>query len=272
MCNNALASNAILQHARPTALCNFARMDDQISEVRRYIADLTTKTGLSYSALANLAGVSATTVTRFMNNKSVAHVLSTATLSKLRSAAARHLAERQAPVKSSEPGPVTVSELPSALLEPNVRAAPGVSIPNRSEMPRDLPVYGTAAGAGEAGAFIINFGDVVDRVRRPPGIANNALAYGLYFEGVSMEPAIRHGDLGVADPTKKIRSGDRIVVLAHTEDSADSPLEALVKEFVREANGNLILRQFNPEKLLTIPSNRVVLKHRLLSMAELMGV
>jgi transcriptional regulator with XRE-family HTH domain len=83
MCNIALSSNAILQHDPFGYVCKFARMEER-DEIRRYVAELSEQTGLSLTALAKRAGVSSTTLTRFMNSDDVDHVLSSVTLGKLR--------------------------------------------------------------------------------------------------------------------------------------------------------------------------------------------
>jgi SOS-response transcriptional repressor LexA len=275
MCNNAASSNAILHNARHSVMCNFAAMDEQIAEVRRYVDDLTSKTGLSYSALADLAGVSPTTVTRFMNKKAVAHVLSTATLGKLRSAAARHLAGQTAPTESADPPRLPgVADIAPGAAPSNVRPGASVEIPDLTVMSRDLPIYGTAAGSNGDGAFFLNFGDMVDRAFRPPSLKGNTKAYGLYVEGQSMAPAFEHGSFIVADPTKKVRPGDYVVVVIMKGDDEHSEPMAYIKEFVKQTATELHLKQHNPPMPLVFPRSRVVPEsmHRLLTLAELMGV
>ena len=58
-------------------------MDEHQSLLRERIRRFSEATGLSYSALAQKAGLSHTTLTRFMNDPDVTHVLSTRTLAKL---------------------------------------------------------------------------------------------------------------------------------------------------------------------------------------------
>jgi phage repressor protein C with HTH and peptisase S24 domain len=156
----------------------------------------------------------------------------------------------------------------------NARIGAEIDLPSHSTMRRDLPIYGTAAGDGGDGAFVINFGDVVDRAYRPPSLLGNTKAYGLYVEGLSMMPAFDHGAFTVADPTKKVRPGDNVVVVVMKSDDEHAERMAYVKEFVKLTATELHLKQHNPAKPLVFPRSRVVPEsmHRLLTMAELMGV
>lgn len=175
---------------------------------------------------------------------------------------------RHSTVAALKPGRI------EALPPPNAKAAAAMDIPSRSSMPRDLPIYGTAAGSAGDGAFFINFGDVVDRAYRPPSLTGNTLAYGVYVDGDSMAPAYEHGGLAVADPARKVRPGDRVLVVVMTDDNDDAERMAYIKEFQRQTSETLFLRQYNPPMDIEIPVARVVPRsiHRLLTIAELMGL
>nr|WP_314074744.1 LexA family transcriptional regulator [uncultured Roseococcus sp.] len=156
----------------------------------------------------------------------------------------------------------------------NARIAQPVEVPTLGAMRRDLPIYGTAAGSDGDGAFILNAGDVVDRAYRPPSLTGNTKAYGLYVEGDSMAPAYAHGAFVVADPTKKPRPGDNVVVVIVHGDNEHAERMAYVKEFVKQTAAELHLRQHNPPAILVFSRSRVVpdSMHRLLTLGELMGV
>lgn len=153
--------------------------------------------------------------------------------------------------------------------ETGAQFAPGVIVPEISSMPRNLPVFGTTAGGNGDGATIINQGDVVDYVRRPPGLVGNSKAYGLYIEGDSMEPQFEHGALILVDPGRKPRPGDR-VVLVLVKDGGEEI--SYVKQLVRIASDRVIVRQFNPPKELEFAREIVKSVERVLTTAELMGV
>jgi SOS-response transcriptional repressor LexA len=145
-----------------------------------------------------------------------------------------------------------------------------VELPDRWQMPRDLPVYGTSAGSARDGAFSINLGDVVDRVRRPPGMASNKKAYGTYLEGDSMEPLYHHGQLILVDPTKPTRPRDRVVVLL--ANPHDSNHQAFVKELVRRDDDQIVVRQFNPPQQMVFSTHEVAALHRIVDPTELLLV
>jgi phage repressor protein C with HTH and peptisase S24 domain len=197
----------------------------------------------------------------------------------------RHWAERFAPHLGVTPEDLLAVE-GSPLMPPHsyreaaaekgfppstVRLAPDVNVVSPQTMRRDLPVYGTAAGSNGHGAFMLNMSDVVDMVRRPPGLAANRQAYALYVEGESMVPAYRPGDLIMVDPSKKCRVGDRVVVvvLDHTDEGAEHM--AYVKELVKDAGESFLLKQFNPPMDLTFDKSKTVVMHRILTTSEMMG-
>jgi SOS-response transcriptional repressor LexA len=154
----------------------------------------------------------------------------------------------------------------------DIRPAPEVKIPALATLPRDLPVYGTAAGSNGDGAFLFSQQDVVDYAHRPAGLVSNKVAYGVYVEGDSMEPALQQGDLIIADPGKKPRPGDRVVIVCAAGDHDGDGQTAFVKVFVRQTPTQLIVKQFNPPREITFDRARVASVHRILTTAELMGV
>lgn len=165
-------------------------------------------------------------------------------------------------------GPAPVPAAP----RPELRPAPEVKIAPLATMPRDLPVYGTAAGSNGDGAFLFSQQDVVDYVRRPAGLASNKVVYGVYVEGDSMEPALAQGDLIIADPGKKPRPGDRVVIVCAAGEHDGDGQTAFVKVFVRQTPDQLIVKQFNPPREIVFDRARVASVHRILTTAELMGV
>lgn len=171
-------------------------------------------------------------------------------------------------------GPVDITaDVDGPMPPPNAKMPVEVDLPARTSMPRDLPVYGPSAGSAKDGAFSINFGDVVDRVRRPPALLNNPRAYGFYVEGDSMEPLYRHGELLVADPSKPCRIGDRvnISVKSREHDGAEERM-SYVKELVRRQPDKVTVKQFNPPMDLTFAADRIISMHRILNFAEAMGI
>ncbi len=167
---------------------------------------------------------------------------------------------------------VDVRTLTGERLAPStVTPAAAVQIPAFATLPLDLPVYGTAAGSNGDGAFIFSSHDVVDRVRRPASLAANKVAYGLYVEGDSMEPQLYAGELIIADPSKKPRPRDRVVLVITRQDGEGTESVAYVKELVRVAADKVVVRQFNPAREMEFPRSSVASMHRVLTTAELFG-
>lgn len=143
-------------------------------------------------------------------------------------------------------------------------------LPDRETMPRDVPVFGTAAGAdGTRGAFVMNTGGAVDWVRRPPGLMGKAGVYSLYIENESMSPRFEPGDLVYIDPNRPPQIGSDVVIERRIDSTTT---EAFVKRLVRRTPDVVYFKQFNPEGPFDIPRSEIVRMDRILTLAEMLGV
>lgn len=156
--------------------------------------------------------------------------------------------------------------LPESGVTGEVRRA-DVALPPLSEMPRDVPVYGTAAGS-VVGAF--QFDGVVDYVRRPPALMGVPVAYALYITGSSMEPEHNPGDLRFIHPGRPPRIGDTVIV--QTKNHEADGITAYIKTLVRMNDAKVFLHQRNPEATIELDRRTVVAVHRVLTLNELFGV
>lgn len=158
----------------------------------------------------------------------------------------------------------------SALPSPNAGAT-RVPIPSLSEMPRDVPVYGTASGSvagAEKGAWQMTH-DAVDWARRPPSLIGVPAAYGLYVENESMWPRYPAGELVIVHPGRVARPGDIIIVQVQVSEHAEP--ETYIKELVGRSNGNLVCLQYNPKAEIRFKENTVKDTHLVLTTADLLG-
>jgi phage repressor protein C with HTH and peptisase S24 domain len=161
---------------------------------------------------------------------------------------------------------------PAALLPPSDPAAarPPPSLPQRHEMPRDVPVFGTAMGANGEGAFTINLTGQVDTVRRGPGIANSRGVFAIYVEGESMAPRFQPGELVYLDKHRPIRVGDDVVLVVASPNTGDEP-RSYLKRLVRRTAERWICEQFNPPKTVEFEVASLKDKFRVLTLNEVMG-
>ena len=138
-----------------------------------------------------------------------------------------------------------------------------------ARMPRDVEVLGTAVGGGDR-EFAFN-GEVIDRVRRPPGVAAASGIFAVYVAGDSMAPRFDPGDLVYVNPHLPARPGTDVIVELHGADEV--PGACYVKRYVRRAGGLVVLAQFNPPRDdIEIPEDRVKKIYRILTTAELLGI
>jgi phage repressor protein C with HTH and peptisase S24 domain len=137
-----------------------------------------------------------------------------------------------------------------------------------ASLPVDVPVYGVAVG-GSDGDFRFN-GQIVDYVRRPPGVAHQRNIYALWILGDSMSPWNKDGDLIYVSPARPPVSGDYVVIqLGDLPDGDPGP--AMVKLLIGKTPTQLKLAQHNPAKEFTLPLSKVKSVHKVLSLRELLG-
>lgn len=148
-----------------------------------------------------------------------------------------------------------------------VLAAQRVPLP--SEMPRDLPVLGTAAGArSESEGAVVMGGGPVEFLRRPAVLQGVQDAYVVYIVNDSMEPAFPHGEAACVHPHRPVKPGDNVVIQVRDE-AGDT--YAYVKVLVRRTATDVVCRQHNPAREISFPRASVVSIHKILTVAELIG-
>jgi len=167
---------------------------------------------------------------------------------------------------------------------PRGEAAPIATPFNPGELPRDVPVLGTAAGAElelEADGKPLNIektlveSEPVAYVRRPPAIERNRRIYALYITGASMEQRFRPGDLVYVDPRRAPHVGEDVIVQLIGEARADADpaevISVLVKQLVRTTATHYELTQHNPPLTFRIAKAKVAEIHRIIPLAELLS-
>ena len=120
------------------------------------------------------------------------------------------------------------------------------------------------------GAFQLEPG-VIDYVRRAPGIMNARDVYALYVTGESMWPRFRDGELLYISASRPVRIGDDVVVCIKPEREGD-PERCFIKTLVRRHSDSIEVEQFNPVKRITFANDDIVRVHRVLTMADVLGV
>lgn len=152
-------------------------------------------------------------------------------------------------------------------LQSEVRLAPDVTVPAAYTLPKDMPLYGTAAGSelGQ-GSFQLST-DVIEYVRRPPGLFGVKDAYALYVEGDSMYPKFEQGDLIFVHPHRKARGGDYVVVQEPDTNNGES--RAFVKRLKKVTGTTLVCEQFNPVATIEFVIRPGLVWHKVLTDGDL---
>ncbi|MDD3445133.1 MAG: S24 family peptidase [Zavarzinia sp.] len=125
---------------------------------------------------------------------------------------------------------------------------------------RDLPVCGAARGG--ANALFVDQGQALEHVFRPAQLAGVANAFAVYAVGDSMEPKFQAGDLLFINPNLPPVRGCFVVVEVGDH-------EAYVKQFLRQSDHELWLKEFTPEpREFPIDTRRVKAIYRIVGSWE----
>lgn len=106
-------------------------------------------------------------------------------------------------------------------------------------------------------------------IARPPALRGARDLYAIYFHGESMIPRFEPGEVGIVDPTRPTKPGDYVLVQL-TDGSIEEVVSVLVKRLVRQTAKELVLEQFNPAMIFTVPRSRVMRVHRVLQQTDLL--
>ena len=163
------------------------------------------------------------------------------------------------------------------------------ALPPLQEMPRDVPVYGTAIGApleftsagSDAEGFLaveqtsLDRSEPIDYLRRTPAMAKKRDIYGILVIGSSMAPRFDDGDTVVVDPHYPPKIGDDVIVQLvgpNGQDGEERVVSVLIKRLVRRSASWVELEQFNPAATFRIDMARVRSIHRIVPLGQIIGI
>lgn len=163
-----------------------------------------------------------------------------------------------APKDLMPPGP---GEAPPPLLMlpgGEVAVGPRVHLPNPRDG-RDMIPLRSAARGGEQEMFLHD--GPIDWLPRPPSLLNVREPYALYMVGESMLPRFRPGQRLYVNPHRPPTAGFGVVVTKANN-------AVMVKEFARQTNRVLELRQYNPDEPIEIELSEVLDVHTIVQIDE----
>ncbi|KFL24951.1 hypothetical protein JP74_22000 [Devosia sp. 17-2-E-8] len=148
------------------------------------------------------------------------------------------------------------------------QAAPAQAI-DLSNLPRDIPVLGQAIG-GSTGDFTFN-GQVIDYLRRPPGIATMKDVFGLYVTGTSMYPKFEEGEPIYVSASRPPAIGDYVVVELHEAGDGEGNA-GFIKRLLKRTPTTIKCEQFNPPMEIEYDREKVKALFRVIPLTELVGI
>jgi phage repressor protein C with HTH and peptisase S24 domain len=131
----------------------------------------------------------------------------------------------------------------------------------------DVEVRGIAVG-GEDDEFYFN-GEVIDHIRRPPGIKRAKNVFALNVSGDSMMPRYEPGEPIYVQRANPV-IGDYVVVELYPEDENQAG-KSFLKKLERRTGRRVVCSQFNPPKELEFDAGEVKEIYRVLKPRDLLG-
>lgn len=250
---------------RDTSDLNADRIPHMTETMQARIEKLLTDRGISIAEAERKSGLNKDTLRKLLRNPD--QMPNTRTLSAI--AAGLGVTQAWLLTGGGDQVDAEAAQQTSPMNGPNGDRIFAPPLPQRQEMPNDVPVYGTAAGSHLRGAFQFE-GGVIDYVRRPPALMGARDIYALFVEGTSMEPQFHPGDLIYVHPHKPPRLGDAIVVQSHGD--ANQPKEATLGVYVRRTEKHIVISKHNPKAEIQILRNAETVIHKVLTLNELFGV
>ncbi len=146
---------------------------------------------------------------------------------------------------------------------------PAANAPTLSQLGDfDVEVRGISVG-GTDDEFYFN-GEVIDHIRRPPGIRRARNVFALNVSGDSMMPRYEPGEPIYCQKTNPV-PGDYVVVELYPEDGGDQAGKSFLKQLVRRTGLRVICKQFNPPKEVEFDAGEVKEIYRVLKPRDLLG-
>lgn len=130
----------------------------------------------------------------------------------------------------------------------------------------DVPVYGPAAGA-MTGGDVMDFGDPLEYVARPPAMSGAPRLYAVRVAGDSMAPWHPDGSLRYVHPTRPPRAGD-VVVITQTENGTTA---TFIKMLRKITDTEIVCEQTNPGATIRFKRDTVTRLHKVLTIDEMFG-
>lgn len=147
-------------------------------------------------------------------------------------------------------------------------ATPAPEQPTLDFGPKDVEVLGVSVGGDDAD-FYLN-GDIVNRVRRPPGIRHAKGVFALNVVGTSMVPRYDPGELIYCQKVPPV-PGDYVVVELYPADESAPAGKSFIKRLTKRTGLRIECEQFNPPKSLEFDAGDVKAIYRVIPLRELMG-
>lgn len=193
---------------------------EQREEQRAYVRELARLTRLSVTQLAKLAGLSPSTLNRFLN-ENVSHMLSARTLVKVRDAAERIIVREGKDPNDTLPVFTNRQRLQADddlrnftdMSADNLRRKSNVTaLPPRDPIGRPGDMIPVRVARGGSGREMTITDDEIDRTPRPSTLANVKEAYAVLLSGDSLVPRFMPGAILHVNPWRHPRPQQPCIV------------------------------------------------------------
>ena len=144
-----------------------------------------------------------------------------------------------------------------------------ISSPTRTPAlgPKDVELLGVSVGGDDAD-FTFN-GEVIDYLRRPPGIATTQGVFANQVIGTSMVPRFEPGEVIYAGGRQPV-NGEYVIIELFPEGEEKNG-KCFIKKLVSRKPNEIVCEQFNPPRTLTFDPYAIKKMSRVIPWRELLG-
>jgi len=140
-----------------------------------------------------------------------------------------------------------------------------MTAPLRSEMARDVPIYGTVTADGR----LVAMKKAIDYARRPPRLNGRNDVFVVWVDDYRMAPAFRPGTTILVEAARPPAPGDDVIVQVRSETPGGED-ETVLKHLLSIDGNSVRLEHYNPPATIDLPRERIAHLFRVMTLTDLL--
>lgn len=133
----------------------------------------------------------------------------------------------------------------------------------------EVPILSAGVDYARPDEFLI-YGEIIDFVARPTGIARAKDAYAMYVVTPAMAPRYEVGEVLYFQPARPVGPGDDVLIELVSDEERQGGRRAVLRRLL-EVGEKVLVRQFSPAHDHSIPRSAIKAIHRVIPWRELIA-